>query len=185
MKEHIMSEIFSKEQYDILDRFDNLELKRVEGGEELIPNDLNELFPFDSDEVKIGEKCCNFCAFLEYQNTAIDDEIKRLQELKKRNSKKVDNIKKFLLYNYNKTGLKNFQLRSINIRKSSSIEIDDNINIENIPEEFLNIKTVKTISKEKVKKYLDEVFVDGNSNEIMPNYLPWARINTNYNVTIK
>lgn len=134
-----------------------------------------------------GEKCCNLVAFLDYQNEGIDNEIKRLQEIKKRNEKKIKNIKDFLIFlSTRNNDIKNFGTRRIVIRNTEAIEVDKNINIEEIPEQFLNIKTVKEISKTKIKDYLNSpAYIDQETGEVIPNNLAFARKVYNQSLTIK
>lgn len=146
--------------------------------------DYNEYFLFVKP-LESGEKTCNFIAFLEYRNNNIDDEIKRLQELKKKNNKKIDNAKKYLLYLNENKGLNRFINRSISIRNTTAVEVD-NVDIDKIPEKFVNVKEVKTISKEKIKEYLNSpALVDQETGEVIPNKLDWARITTHQNINIK
>lgn len=148
--------------------------------------DLQSFFLLEP-AINKGEKCCNLVAFLDFQNEGIDNEIKRLQEVKKRNEKKIKNVKDYLIYlSSTNNNIKNFGTRRIVIRNTEAIEVDKDINIEEIPEQFLNIKTIKEISKTKIKDYLNSpAYIDQETGEVIPNNLAFARKVYNQSLTIK
>ena len=88
---------------------------------------------------------------LEYENKIIDDEVKRLNEIKKFRSNAIERLKNIL-----STTMQTFNIpeietptMKINFRKSSSVEIFDE---EKIPNQFKTAKTTITISKTDIKK---------------------------------
>lgn len=132
-----------------------------------------------------GEKACKLINYITYNNDMIDAEIKRLQDLKKSNSNKIESVKKYLLNIMNIFNLKDLGLYKLSTRKSTSIEIDD-IPVDNIPVEFINEKVVKTISKEKIKEFLNSPeMINQETGEVIPNTLDWARLKENVNLVIK
>ena len=170
--------------YKDLYELDSYLFNEREQGQEVNNEVFNQYFFIDRLEKK-GEKTCNFIAFKENENEDIDKEIKRLQELKKKNEKNIKGAKNYLLYLKDSQGLNNFGLRKIQIRETEAVEVD-NIDIDKVPSEFINTREVKTISKEKIKDFLNSpALIDQNTGEIIPNKLEFARIVKNRNVIIK
>ena len=90
---------------------------------------------------------------------AIDDEIERLQALKKRRQRLADGLHEYLLYHMEKTGIEKIEtpLFSIGIQKNPpSVEIYDE---KQIPAGFLVMKP--TISKTLIKQALKTGDVPG------------------------
>lgn len=82
---------------------------------------------------------------------AIDDEIERLTKMKKSYQAKTSNLKNYISYTMQKNGIEKIEsdIVKFSFRKSESINIT---NEELIPEEFINIKEVKTVDKIAIKK---------------------------------
>lgn len=92
---------------------------------------------------------------MEFDNKAIDDEIKRLQAMKKTRTNAIDRLKNVL-----STTMQSFDIpeidtptMKINFRKSTSVEIIDE---EKIPAEFVTIKQTTTVRKVDIKKALKD-----------------------------
>jgi len=84
-------------------------------------------------------------------NTTIDNEIKRLQGLKKQNNNVIDRLKNSLvsaieLYGDIKIGTNTFSLR-----KSERVEVED-VNL--LPKEFKTVKVTEQANKVEIKKAL-------------------------------
>ena len=84
-------------------------------------------------------------------NTTIDNEIKRLQGLKKQNNNVIDRLKNSLvsaieLYGDIKIGTNTFSLR-----KSERVEVKD-VNL--LPKEFKTVKVTEQANKVEIKKAL-------------------------------
>jgi len=84
-------------------------------------------------------------------NTTIDNEIKRLQSLKKQNNNVIDRLKNSLvsaieLYGDIKIGTNTFSLR-----KSERVEVKD-VNL--LPKEFKTVKVTEQANKVEIKKAL-------------------------------
>lgn len=137
----------------------------------------------DNAEEK-GEKVIKYCKFLQWQNEYIDAEKKRLDEQKKRNEKKLDKAKQYLLV-LNKMGIKSFNTYHTFIKNTVAVEVNKDVDVDKISEDFLNIKTVKEISKTKIKEYLSKSIIDNDTGEIIGNQLDWARLVNNENIVIK
>ena len=83
--------------------------------------------------------------------SAIDEEIKRLQDLKKKNTNLVSKLKDRLLeavkiYGDFETGTHKF-----GTRKSSSVEVED---VNSLPNEFKTIKLTESANKKAIKDAL-------------------------------
>ena len=108
----------------------------------------------------------------EHTNIAIDEEIARLQGIKKRNEKLVDRLKesmKFALETFGES--KKVDTFTLSLRKSKSVEILD---MELLPATYITSKT--TISADK--KAIKEAIESGLS-------IPGATIKENHNLQIK
>jgi uncharacterized protein YdhG (YjbR/CyaY superfamily) len=137
---------------------------------ELTQDDLELL------EIELKQKSDNIVKYinnLESNINVIDTEIKRLQELKKTEKNKLDNLKEYIKYCLNKMNVKKIDstLGKITIRKSESVEIED---IEKIPGEFVTIKQTFNPDKTAIKKAIKE------GREI-----PGAKIIIKENINIK
>ncbi len=86
-------------------------------------------------------------------NTQIDDEIKRLQAMKKRNNNLVTNLKNRLLDAVKLFGDFESGLSKFGTRKSSSVEVE---NVNALPKEFKVIKVTEQADKSALKKAIKE-----------------------------
>ena len=101
--------------------------------------------------VKI-EKLLNYIRVLETQNNSIKEEVERMKTLQKSNEKKIDNIKSFICYITDDKPL-NVGTYKISKRNTEAVEILDE---ERILQEFKEKKISYTISKTKIKDYLNK-----------------------------
>lgn len=85
----------------------------------------------------------------EASNTLIDNEIKRLQALKKRNSNILNRLNYNLLNAVKMFGSFEFGFNKFGTRKSTSVEITD---LELLSNEYKTIKTVETADKKAIKE---------------------------------
>ena len=85
------------------------------------------------------------------ETTLIDNEIKRLQALKKRNNNIVTKLQSRLLDAVNLFGVYSVNLTKFGTRKSTSVEVDD---INALPKEFKTIKVVESADKIAIGKAL-------------------------------
>lgn len=84
-------------------------------------------------------------------NTLLDDEIKRLQALKKRSNNIVDKLKGSLLNAVKLFGEIETPLNKFGIRKSSSVEVLD---VNELPKEYKVVKVTEQADKKKIKEAL-------------------------------
>ena len=136
-----------------------------------IKHDLKELIA-----TEIKEKAQNIVMLIKNKEAdieAIDNEIKRLQQLKKRHIAQLENVKEYTIYNLNKMEQNsvNTTLGQIRISTSTSVLIE---NIEQLPSKFLTVKQTLVPDKTAIKKAIKE------GNEV-----PGAKVITNYSLQIK
>ena len=84
-------------------------------------------------------------------NTRIDDEIKRLQQLKKQNNGLVLKLKESLLNAVNLFGDFEVGFLKFGTRKSSSVEVDF---VNELPKEYKVVKVTESADKIAIKKAL-------------------------------
>jgi len=92
---------------------------------------------------------------LEHENMQIDEEIKRLQGLKKRNKTKIDLLSKSIVGLINLYGEFKSNLLNFKIRKSTIVEVDEDY-VNKLTDEYLTIKTVKNPNKTAIKLALNK-----------------------------
>ena len=82
-------------------------------------------------------------------NNRIDDEIKRLQALKKSNGKLISNLKGRLLQAVKLYGAFEVGLTKFGTRKSQQVIVED---VNTLPSEFKTIKVTESANKAEIKK---------------------------------
>ena len=90
---------------------------------------------------------------LEAENNTVNEEMERLQAIKKRNDKLVDRLKesmKFALETFGES--KKVDTFTLSLRKSKSVEI---IDAEIIPADYRITKTTEMINKTEIKKAIE------------------------------
>jgi len=85
--------------------------------------------------------------------STIDNEIKRLQALKKRNNNLIDRLKNSLLSAVETFGEFTIGTNVFGLRKSERVEVED-VNL--LPKEFKTIKVTEQANKVEIKKALKE-----------------------------
>ena len=84
-------------------------------------------------------------------NMQIDNEIKRLQALKKRNNSLVDNLKDRLVGAIQMFGEFTVGTNTFGLRKSERVEVED---VNQLPKEYKTIKVTEQANKTEIKKAL-------------------------------
>ena len=84
-------------------------------------------------------------------NMQIDNEIKRLQTLKKRNNSLVDNLKNRLVGAIQMFGEFTVGTNTFGLRKSERVEVED---VNQLPKEYKTIKVTEQANKTEIKKAL-------------------------------
>jgi len=108
----------------------------------------------DSLEIQIEDKVKNVFAYsknLELYGNAIEDEIKRLKDLKKGYINRAEALKKYISYCMLKNGIKSVdtKIARFSFLKSTAVNI---VNEELIPEQFMVTKTTVQPDKTAIKK---------------------------------
>ena len=91
-------------------------------------------------------------------NTRVDDEIKRLQAIKKSNNNLITKLKDRLLDAVKLYGAFEVGLTSFGTRKSTTTVVED---VNSLPKEFKTVKVTEQANKAEIKKAL----VNGESIE--------------------
>ena len=84
-------------------------------------------------------------------NMQIDNEIKRLQALKKRNNTLIDNLKNRLVGAIQTFGEFTIGTNTFGLRKSERVEVED---VNQLPKEYKTIKVMEQADKVAIKKDL-------------------------------
>lgn len=139
-----------------------------------LTEDLLQAIEINESDLK--EKAVNYgfaIRMFEFDNTIIDEEIKRLQELKKRNNKNAEWLERTISNAMQLFGIEKVESATLKLsfRKSESTEI---INEAQIPDKFMTIKTTKTPNKTAIKAAIQ-------SGEVVEG----AVLSTNFNLQIK
>ena len=87
-------------------------------------------------------------------NTRIDDEIKRLQALKKQNDNLILRLKNNLLNAVNLFG--NFEAGFLKFSTRKSKQVEVNIDPNDLPKEFKTVKVTETPDKNAIKKAIEQ-----------------------------
>lgn len=84
-------------------------------------------------------------------NMQIDNEIKRLQALKKRNNTLIENLKNRLVGAIQTFGEFTIGTNTFGLRKSERVEVED---VNKLPKEYKTIKVTEQANKSEIKKAL-------------------------------
>ena len=87
-------------------------------------------------------------------NMRINDEIKRLQALKKQNDNLILRLKNNLLNAVNLFG--NFEAGFLKFSTRKSKQVEVNIDPNDLPKEFKNVKVTETPDKNAIKKAIEQ-----------------------------
>lgn len=132
--------------YDITNKFAELAIR-----DDLTEEETNELGTLLAQE--LTNKSTNIIGFIrntELNLDALDTEIKRLQDIKKSTTNKLERFKGYVETNMTQLGIEEITtpIGKMSFRKSpASVEI---INEELIPEEYINIKTERVPDKKAI-----------------------------------
>jgi hypothetical protein len=112
-----------------------------------------------------------FIGNLEAQNDRIDEEIRRLQKLKKRNTHLLDFLQKGLIQAVNEFGPIRTGTYNINVRQSEECVVEDP---EQVPDQFKTVRVDVQVDKQAIKRAI-------KSGEKVPG----AHIQTNQHTQIR
>jgi hypothetical protein len=120
--------------------------------------DAEVLSMLELTETNFNEKAIsysNVVKVFENDESIIDAEIKRLQEMKKRKAKAKEAFENKLTEAMQQFGIDKIETptRKLSFRKSEAIEVE---NVDIIPSRYFNEKTTYTIDKDRVKLAIKE-----------------------------
>jgi hypothetical protein len=128
------------------------------------------------NETDLKEKAVNYgyaIRMFEFDNTIVDEEIKRLQALKKLNNKKAEWLERTISNAMQQFGIEKVESPTLKLsfRKSESVEI---VNEAQLTEQFTTTKTTVTPNKTAIKEAI-------KNGEVVEG----AVLVTNFNLQIK
>ena len=129
-------------------------IKQVEEAEGEITDEINE--QLEINETQLQSKSIAYLTVIKEKEAftmLIDDEIKRLQALKKKNSNLVSYLKNRLLNAVNLFGAFEVGFTKFSSRKSESVFIED---VNALPKEFKVIKVTEQADKLAIKKAIKD-----------------------------
>ena len=128
-------------------------LSVIEANEGELTDEVLAQLEINNEE--LYEKSVNYLAVIknrESLNTQIDDEVKRLQAMKKANNNLVSRLKNSLLNAVNIFGEFETGLVKFGIRKSTTVEVNGIVN--DLPKEYKTVKVTEQPNKAEIKKAL-------------------------------
>ena len=146
---------------------------RIELAEGVLTPELEEELIIKKSELEV--KSIAYAEVIKQResfNTRIDDEVKRLQAIKKSNETLIDRLKTNLVSAVNIFGSFKSGFLTFGIRKSTSVEV--NIDTNSLDKEYKCIKVTETPDKIKIKKAIE------SGHEVYG-----CRLVENINLTIK
>lgn len=125
-------------------------IDKIEQNEGELSPELEEALAINAQELAAKSLAyVEFVGNLNAQNDRIDEEIKRLQKLKRRNTQVLDFLQQGLVKAVNEFGPIQTGTHSINVRQSEECIIEDS---EKVPDRFKTIKMEIQVDKQAVKK---------------------------------
>jgi hypothetical protein len=124
-----------------------------ENGGEVNEEIMNQLALTEENFKDKAVSYSNIVKVLDYDVKSIDEEIKRLQDLKKKKSKAAETFETKLSEAMQQFGYDKIETptRKLSFRKSEAIEVE---NVDIIPARYFNEKTTYTLDKDRVKSVI-------------------------------
>lgn len=141
-----------KTLYEITHDYQSL-MSEIENNEGEITPELNELLIIN--ETELQTKSIAYLSVIKSSEafiSQIDEEIKRLTALKKRNNTLVDNLKDRLLTAVKLFGNFEVGFTKFGTRKSSQVEV---LNVNDLPKEYKVVKVTEQADKVAIKKAIE------------------------------
>lgn len=141
-----------KTLYEITHDYQSL-MSEIENNEGEITPELNELLIIN--ETELQTKSIAYLSVIKSSEafiSQIDEEIKRLTALKKRNNTLVDNLKDRLLTAVKLFGNFEVGFTKFGTRKSSQVEVLD---VNDLPKEYKVVKVTEQADKVAIKKAIE------------------------------
>lgn len=143
------------------DLLETLEILTETGENELATENCMEMFQFLKEELKKkGDGVLKYIRNLESEKQQIEEEVNRLEQIKKKKKNKLSFLKKYLVNIMLELEEKKIEtdIGSYGIRKSSRVEVTD---IEKLPPDFVKIKEERVVDKVALAKYLKTDLLEG------------------------
>lgn len=157
--------------YEISEQYLEI-LNQVEEAEgELTPEMEKALELTQENLIEKAKGYDEFIAVKDAVNMRIDEEVKRLQAMKKRNNSLIDGLKGRLVSAVQLFGEFEVGLKTFGLRKSQAVQVMDE---ELIPKEFKVTKVTTSVDKKAVKD-----FINGGGE------IEGAELVTNFNLKVK
>jgi len=140
-----------KSLYEITSDYSQL-MNEIEMNEGEITPELNEALTITEKELQT--KSIAYLSVIKQSEafvTQLDEEIKRLQALKKRNNNLVDNLKNRLLDAVKLFGVFEVGFTKFGTRKSTSVQVDD---VNSLPQQYKTVKVTESADKTEIGKAL-------------------------------
>jgi hypothetical protein len=140
-----------KSLYEITNDYSQL-MNEIEMNEGEITPELNEALTITEKELQT--KSIAYLSVIKQSEAFIsqlDEEIKRLQALKKRNNNLVDNLKSRLLDAVKLFGVFEVGFTKFGTRKSTSVQVDD---VNSLPQQYKTVKVTEAADKTEIGKAL-------------------------------
>ena len=130
-------------------------LSEIEANDGELTEDINTQLEITKDELQTkSESYLSVIKGREALNVQIDDEIKRLQAMKKTNNNLVSKLKNSLLNAVNIFGEFEVGLLKFGLRKSTTVEVTGIVN--DLPKEYKTVKVTEQPNKAEIKKSLQK-----------------------------
>ena len=129
-------------------------ISQIEQAEGELTPELESALTINKSELEV--KSIAYVEFIKQReglNARIDEEIKRLQAIKKANDNLVLRLKNNLLNAVNMFGNFEAGFLKLSTRKSKSVEV--NIDTNDLPKEFKSIKVTEAPNKTAIKKAIE------------------------------
>lgn len=142
----------NKSLYAITNEYRML-MQEIEECEGILTPELEEGLKINKQDLLIKSE--NYVHVIKSQEVyidAIDQEVKRLQALKKQKEKAVDTLKSYLLEAVENFGTFTSGFFTFSTRKSSSVEVVCDVN--DLPKEYKSVKVTEVADKTAIKKAL-------------------------------
>ena len=130
-------------------------LSQIEANDGELTEEINTQLEITNDELQTKSE--SYLAVIkgrEALNLQIDDEIKRLQAMKKANNNLVSKLKNSLLNAVNIFGEFEVGLLKFGLRKSTTVEFTGIVN--DLPKEYKTVKVTEQPNKAEIKKSLQK-----------------------------
>jgi hypothetical protein len=111
--------------YDIMVIEREIEIRAEQNGGEISDEDFKNLIEYQTTSITKIENLCKYVRHLELFQEQAKEEIKRINELKKKAEKRVNSIKKYMTPYVMQKGSVDAGTFKLSTRKSKSVDLSD------------------------------------------------------------